>query len=345
MERITLGKTGLTAHRLGFGGIPIQRATEEQAVATVARFLETGLDFVDTSRAYTTSERRIGLAVRQTGIRPIIASKSHTLDGEGARADLATSLSELDVDFIDLYQCHFVKDMAAYEQAVGPGGALEAFKEARAEGLIGHIGLTSHNLDVLARVVEEELFETIMVCYGILEPKAGEEIIPRALEKGIGVMTMKPLGGGWLDDPNLGIKFNLSRPGVMVLAGMEHPDLVDQNFGIYEQGEWALSPAEQEAVAAIQQEFDKKFCRRCDYCQPCPQEIPIQVMMGLPSMYKRMGIETLLEEGRQTALANAENCTECGECMTRCPYELPIPDLVKERLDWAKNMIAEHSRS
>src|SRR5665811_319070 len=101
MERIVLGRTGLEVFRLGFGGIPIQRVSEAEAVQTVSHAIERGVDFIDTSRAYTTSERRIGLALKQTDTRVIVASKSHAKTAVAVRADLETSLRELGRDYID----------------------------------------------------------------------------------------------------------------------------------------------------------------------------------------------------------------------------------------------------
>ncbi len=259
MERMLLGRTGLEVYRLGLGGIPIQRVSEVEAVETVRHALERGVDFIDTSRIYTTSERRIGLALRQAGIQPgrpggaeggptdrgvdapagrrvVLASKSPAPTAEGARADLETSLRELQVDYIDLYQCHFVVNEAAYQTVIGPGGALEALRAARDEGLIGHVGITSHSLDVLERAVDDGLFDTIMVCFGLLEPAAGERVIPKAVAKDIGVLAMKPFSGGVVDDARLAIKFSLSEPGVLVLAGVERPDLFDENWRVFAEG-------------------------------------------------------------------------------------------------------------
>ena len=379
--RIVLGRTGLEVRRLGFGGIPIQRVSEAEAVAMVRYVVEHGCEFIDTSRAYSTSERRIGLALKEAGIgrrapgachraadfcpgapganssgavgstepggpsgsghpaarRLVIASKSHARTADAMRADLETSLRELQLDYIDIYKCHFVPTHADYEKVTGPGGALEALLQARDEGLIGHLGISSHNLEVLDRSLDEGLFDVLMVCFGILEPKAKERIIPKARERNVGVLAMKPFSGGVVDNARLALKYALAEPGVLVLAGLEHPDLFDENWRIFQEaarGGGALTAPEQAQIAEIQQTYDKVFCRRCDYCQPCAENIPIQTVLGVRSMAKRMG-KGLLENGPfWPAVQRARNCTECGECVTRCPYDLPIPDLMRENLAW-----------
>ncbi len=343
MERMVLGRTGLEVQRLGFGGIPIQRVSEAEAVATVRRAVERGIDFIDTSRAYSTSERRIGLALREmdgaasVGRRVVLASKSHARTADAVRADLETSLQNLGRDYIDIYKCHFVASYADYQRVTGSGGALEALLKARDEGLIGHIGITSHNLEVLSRSLDDDLFDVIMVCFSFLEPQARETIIPKALEKNVGVLAMKPFSGGVIEDSRLALKYTLAEPGVLVLAGVESPDLVDANWNVLEEVSYqgvALTEEENARIADLQRMYDKVFCRRCDYCQPCTENIPIQSVLGVRSMVKRMGMDLFKKGPFLAGIERARNCAECGECATRCPYDLPIPDLIKENLRW-----------
>jgi len=341
VKRIVLGRTGLEAWRLGFGGIPIQRVDEKQAVETVLHAVEKGVDFLDTSRAYSTSETSIGKALRQTDKKVILATKSHNRTADGILKDVEISLKELQTGYIDLYQCHFVADEEEYKRVISPGGALEGLLKARQQGLIGHIGLTSHSLDLLERVIEDGLFETIMTCFSFLEPAAREKVIPKALAKNIGVIAMKPFSGGVIDDPGLALKYVLSYPGILVIAGVEHRDLVDQNWRVF-QGTYDLSEGERQELAKTSKEYDKVFCRRCNYCQPCSEDIPIQFVLGVRSIFKRMGAQSLTGPLLKNALDKARNCTECGDCMTRCPYDLPIPDLIKGCLRWADEQLAKH---
>ena len=183
MKRVTIGKTGLEVNRLGFGGIPIQTVDEDQAIGTVLHAIERGIDFIDTSRMYTTSERRIGKALQKTDKKVVLASKSVQRTEDGIRQDLNTSMQELQSGYIDIYQCHFINDDETYEKVISSEGALEGLKKAKQEGLIGHIGISSHSLDMLDRVLDDGLFETIMVCYSFLEPAAMDKIIPKAIEK------------------------------------------------------------------------------------------------------------------------------------------------------------------
>jgi predicted aldo/keto reductase-like oxidoreductase len=338
MERMVIGRTGLEVHRLGFGGIPIQRVSETQAVETVLQAVQLGVDFIDTSRAYTTSERRIGLALKQTDRKVILASKSLSRRCDAVRMDLETSLKELQRDYIDLYQCHFVRDEADYRNVTAPGGALEALNKAREEGLIGHIGISSHSLDILDHSLDDGFFDTIMVCFSFLEPLAAEKIIPKAREKNIGVIAMKPFSGGFIESARLALKYALSQPGILVIAGVEQKDLIDENWKVFQE-EQGLTEKEKKEIEETQKCYEKVFCRRCDYCQPCTEEIPIQMILGIRSVVKRMGKGILLKGYNREGIEKARKCTECGVCTTRCPYELPIPELIKKNLCWADEQI------
>jgi predicted aldo/keto reductase-like oxidoreductase len=279
------------------------------------------------------------LALKQTDKKVILASKSPNKTAEGVRADLETSLKELQRDYIDLYQCHFVKDEAEYRKVISPGGAFEGLRKAKEEGLIGHIGVTSHSLDVLSLSIESGLFETVMVCFSFLEPLARERIIPKALDKKVGVIAMKPFSGGVIESASLALKYVFSQPGVLVIAGVEHPDLFDENWAIFQKGE-KLTAGEFKEIEKIQKAYENAFCRRCDYCQPCPEAIPIQAILGIRSMVKRMGKQILREGSRhREPIDKARNCAGCQECQNRCPYQLAIPDLIQQNLRWVDEQL------
>jgi len=333
MKRIVIGKTGLEVNRLGFGGIPIQRVEEDQAIDTVLHAVEKGVDFIDTSRAYTTSEQRIGIALQQTDKKVILASKSYARTSEGIQADLEASLKELQTDHIDIYQCHYVKGDREYDQVISPGGALEGLVKSKQEGLIGHIGLSSHSLDLFDRVLDDGFFDTIMVCFSFLEPEAQEKIIPKAIEKNVGVIGMKPFSGGVIENSRLALKYVLAQQGIVVIPGVEHKDLFDENWGIF-QGSHELDAVERNEIEEIRKSYEKSFCRRCDYCQPCTEDIPIQLVLGLRSTVKRLGKDGLRKSQFWELVTKARECSECGECESRCPYQLPIPDLIKQNLQW-----------
>ncbi|MDM7996589.1 MAG: aldo/keto reductase [Acidobacteriota bacterium] len=338
MKRMVLGKTGIEAARLAFGGIPIQRLSEREAIEIVVYSLEKGMDFIDTSRMYTTSETRIGKALKETSRKAAVATKSFGRSADAIRKDVDISLKELQLDYIDIYQCHGISSPEEYKRVTAPGGALEGLIQAKEQGLIGHIGITSHSLDLLEKIVDDGLFETIMVCFSFLEPAAKDKVIPKARAKGIGILAMKPFSGGVIEAPEAALKWVLSYPDILVLAGVEYKNLIDQNWRVFE-GSWELNAEEDRRIREICAEYDKKFCRRCDYCLPCPAEVPIQFVLGARSILKRMGSGAMKTPMFANMLEKAAQCTVCGDCMSRCPYNLPIPDMIKDNLAWMKEAV------
>lgn len=342
-RRIVLGKTGLEVNRLGLGGIPIQRVDEKVAVQTVRHAVECGVDFVDTARAYTTSEEVIGKALVQISKRVVIATKSHARTADGIRKDIDISLKNLRREHIDIYQCHYVKDEEDYKKIVGRGGALGGMHKARDEGLIGHIGFSTHSLDLADRILDDDVFETAMVCFSFLEPQARKKVIPKAISKNVAVFTMKPFSGGAIDNARLALKYVLSQSGIVPIPGVESQELFDENWAVFT-GDYQLTAAEREAIDDIRNRYDKSFCRRCDYCQPCTEDIPIQIVLGIRYAVKRFGDGFLSTDWGKDAVNRARKCTECGECMTRCPYELPIPELMMANLKWVDEKFRKDNR-
>ena len=332
MDKVRLGRTKLRVTRLGWGSIPIQRVSEEEAVAVVKAVVEMGVDLLDTARGYTTSEARIGLAL-QSLQRPVILSSKSPVRTNKIYDEVHISLKNLRVKKIHIYHLHNVSKMEDYEKVMGSGGAYEGLEKAQKEGLIEHIGLTSHSLDVLERVLRDDRFPVIMTCYSFLEPEAARRIFPLAIAKDVGILVMKPFSGGVIEKAGPALKYVLANPNIVPIPGSENVEKVRENWRIFLEGT-ILTEEEQAYIKALQEQMRQQFCRRCDYCQPCSQEISIQMMMGLKSVVKRFGAGADAPAWIQGVVNKARNCTECGECLPRCPYQLPIPELIKKNLEF-----------
>jgi len=333
VEKVRLGRTNLEVTRLGWGSIPIQRISEDEAVGLVKAVIEMGIDLLDTARGYSTSELRIGLALKQAKRRPVLSTKSFERTAR-IYEDVLESLKTLGVGRIDIYHLHDVSSMADYEKVTAGEGAYVGLTRARREGLIDHIGLSSHNLDVLERVVSDGLFDVVMTCYSFLEPDAASRIFPRAKAKDIGVMAMKPFSGGVIEHAGTALRYALSAPDVVPIPGSETVRKARENWDVFASGDYSLTEEDGSRIEAVKREFSRQFCRRCDYCQPCTQEIPIQVVLGMKTIIKRLGEHSREAGWVRGIVEKARECTECGECLPRCPYHLPIPDLIKENLGY-----------
>ncbi len=332
MEKIRLGRTNLIVTKLGWGGIPIQRVGEREAVSVIQAVIEMGIDLLDTARAYTNSEHRVGLALQKTD-RPVILSSKSLIRTAKIYNDVHESLKQMKVRKINIYHLHSVSSFEDYKRVMASGGAYEGLKRARDEGLIDHIGITSHNLNVLERAIEDGHFEVIMACYSFLEPEAAKKVFPLAKEKDVGVLAMKPFSGGVIEEAGPALRFVLSTANIVPIPGTETLEKARENWKIFTEG-YSLVKEDKERIEAVKKEFDRKFCRRCDYCQPCTEKINIQFAVGLKSIIKRFGSNAQELGWIKDLIEKARNCSECGECLPRCPYQLPIPDMIKENLAW-----------
>jgi len=333
MEKIRLGKTDMMVSKLGFGGIPIQRVTEDEAVAVVRKCMELGITFIDTANAYTTSEGRIGKAIAGRREEVILATKSGARDGGGMKGHLKLSLEQLGVEYIDLYQFHGVSDSRSLEMVLAPGGPMEMAQEAKKAGTIKHIGITSHSMDIAKEAVKTDRFETIMFPFNFITCEAADELIPLCREHNVGFIAMKPMAGGLLENATIAFKYLFQFPDIVPIPGIEKPHEIEEIVQILG-GPREMTGAEKQEMQRLIDELGTRFCRRCDYCQPCPEEIPISMVMNSTSFAKRLPPERFFTGRLTENMDRAANCTECGDCEERCPYELPIREIIAERVKW-----------
>ena len=327
MEYRILGKSGLKVSRMGFGGIPIQRIDAAGTKVLIHNLLENGVNYIDTARGYTVSEEYLGEAL--DGIRDnfILATKSMARTKEAMHQDIDISLKNLRTDYIDLYQIHN-PDKAQLEQVIAPGGALEALLEAKAAGKIGHIGITLHYAELFERVLNFDWVETIMFPYSIVETQ-GEALIRQCAEKNIGFICMKPLAGGAIDDATVALRFVMSNPAVsVVIPGMAAQEEIRENLDAVNN---TLPLTEEEICKAekIRNSLGTQFCRRCNYCAPCTVGISIPNVFLIEGYYSRYNLKDWAVFRYNNLKKKVEDCIGCGVCETRCPYHLPIREMLK----------------
>ncbi len=323
MEKRVLGKTGLKITAIGFGGIPIQRVDQEQVIQIVDTLETAGINFIDTARGYTVSEVFLGNALHGRRDRFILATKSMAKDYAAMKADIELSLKNLQTDYIDLYQLHLVKDKADYDFIMGENGAYKALVEAKADGKIGHIGITAHSADFLLEVVDTMPFDTLQFPYNLVE-RQGEPIFEKAAQRNIGIICMKPIAGGAIQNGQLSLKFILQNKNVsVVIPGMEKTEEVDKNLAVLGQ-DYRFSREENKAAEQIIEALGGNFCRRCGYCAPCEAGINIPAMFMAEGYYTRYNMTGYATTYYKKQPITASACIKCGKCLSRCPYDLPI---------------------
>lgn len=324
-----LGRTGLKVSVIGFGGIPVQRISRAESAAVVDRALDLGINFFDTARGYTDSEAKLGAVLGRRREEAVIATKSMARTAEGMAADIRKSLDTMGVDYIDLYQLHNVKDRQAFDRAFGPGGALEALKQAKKEGLVKHIGITGHIKDFLLEALHAGEMETVQFPFNAVETAGADELFDLAGKTGAGVIVMKPLAGGALKDTGAALRYILEHPVSTMIPGMDAPEQVEQNAAVGTALR-TLTDIERKALEEEAARLGSTFCRRCEYCQPCPQGVDIPMVFLLDGYFTRYELQDWARERYRAMKTTAGDCVECGECEDKCPYNLPIRGMLSE---------------
>lgn len=317
---------------IGFGGIPIQRCSESEAITVLRAALDTGVNFIDSARGYTDSETKIGLAIKgYPRDKYYLASKTMDRTAEGFLADIAKSRANFGVETIDLYQFHNVKDEASLAKILAPGGAMEGAEKALKRGWIRAIGITGHVLPVLEKALATGRFSTCQFPFNAVENQALERLLPACREQNVGVIVMKPLAGGALGPrwAEKALRFFVDFPVSVIIPGMDSEAQVKMNCRIAREAKPLTADEKMELFQACQ-ELGQQFCRRCEYCLPCPQKINIPVVFLLDGYWSRYHLQDWAIERYKTMQVGAGACVECGQCEQRCPYNLPIREMLKE---------------
>ncbi|MFZ7102519.1 MAG: aldo/keto reductase [Peptococcaceae bacterium] len=341
MKYRQLGATGLTISEVGFGCIPIIRLSANDAADVLKYAFDRGINFFDTANAYHDSEEKIGQALREYRTKIVLATKTGRRDAAGALEHLENSLRMLQTDYLDLYQFHQVSKKEDWEAITAPGGAMETVLRAKKQGKIRHIGITSHSYTMALQLIKTGLFATIMFPFSFIEDSAVGEMLTLTREQGMGFLAMKPFGGGVIDNAALTFKFLREYSETIPIPGFDSRQYIDEVLAIYAKPN-IVSEADKASMEKYRQELGTQFCRRCEYCQPCPSGVMITPAMGYPIVAKRMSPSVSVRFS-QKAMESVTQCSRCGGCITRCPYELPIPDILQrnyqmyhEHLEWAE---------
>ena len=323
-----LGNTGMTVSELGFGGIPILRLESGEAEKIVRHAFDRGINFFDTAYAYRDSEEKIGRAFAGRRDKVIIATKTMRRDGAGALEQLEQSLQRLQTDYIDLYQLHQVAQESVWQTISAPGGALEVLQKAKVAGKIRFLGVTSHSRPMAIKLIQTGLFSTVQFPFNFIEVDAAGDLHPEARRLGLGILVMKPFAGGVIDNATVAFKYLRQFPDAIPLPGFDSVAAVDEVVSFYEMSN-QVSDEDEALMTTYRRELGQQFCRRCEYCQPCPQGVMITPAMGYQVVARRMSPAVSIEFSR-AAMETVPQCIECGICIQRCPYDLPIPTMLKK---------------
>lgn len=331
MEKRRLGRTGFEVSVIGFGGIPIQQKTREEARDLIKLAYENGINFIDTARGYTVSEDYIGYSLKNLGIKDMyVATKTMARTYQEAKKDFEISYKNLGLDVIDLYQFHNLSTKEDYDIVMGQGGAMEFSKEVQKKGYIREIGITSHSADLMDLALDGEDFATMQFPLNVVESQ-GLALVEKAYKKDIGTIAMKPIAGGVLmNHGSQALRYILENEGLsLAIPGMASEEEILTNTGVGNNFT-SLTEDERKGLLEVAGTLGENFCRRCNYCQPCPAGINISGMFTIDLYNTTYGLHDWAKARYDANEVKPSACIDCGVCESRCPYDLPIRKKLKE---------------
>ena len=336
MTTVTLGSTKITVNKNGFGALPIQRISTEDAVYLVRKAFHAGITFFDTARMYSDSEVKLGEALNGIRDQVYIATKTGATDAEGFWKDLETSLTNLRTDHIDIYQFH---NPAFCPKPGGADGLYDAALEAKRQGKIRHIGITNHRLGVAQEAIDSGLYETLQFPFCYISGEQELSLVKQCQEKNMGFIAMKALSGGLITDASLAYAFQSQFDNVLPIWGVQREKELD-DFISFIDNPPEMTPERQAAIDRDREELCGEFCRGCGYCMPCPVGIEINNSARMSLMLRRAPSKAWLTEEWQEKMKRIEQCLHCGKCKQHCPYGLDTPKLLEKNYEDYKKVLS-----
>ncbi len=334
MQTVRLGRTGIVVNKNGFGALPIQRVGMDDAVKILRRAYEGGINYFDTARFYTDSEEKLGVALADVRDNIIISTKTMQKTPEGFFSELDTSLSLLKTDYVDIYQFH----NPPFCPKPGDGtGLYEAMLKAKADGKIRHIGITAHKIEVAFEAVRSGLYDTVQYPFSYLASDKERELVLLCEECDVGFICMKALAGGLITRADAAYAY-LAQFAVAPIWGIQRMSELEE-FLQFNDNPPVMNDELSELIERERRELMGDFCRGCAYCMPCPMGIEINNAARMSLMIRRAPKEAQLTEKNRAMMEKINDCINCGQCKSRCPYGLDTPELLRKNLEDYKTFL------
>ena len=339
MQKMRLGKTNLMVSRVGFGALPIQRIGMEDAKSILTKAYDSGINFYDTARGYTDSEEKVGYALSDVRKNIIIATKTHGKDKKTVQDHLITSLRNLKTDYIDIYQLH---NPTQLPDPNDPDSSYSAVLEAKQKGLIRYVGITNHKLDKAMEAVKSGLYDTVQFPLNSLSSDKDLCLVEECKKHDVGFIAMKAMSGGLITNAASTFSFLWQFENVVPIWGIQEKHELDE-FLALEKAPPSLDKNMLKIIEKDRAELAGSFCRGCGYCMPCPVGIPINTAARISLFLKRAPFKNYLTDDFKETMQLVNQCMECGQCKSKCPYELDTPNLLKSELEKYMDFYNKHS--
>ena len=335
-QQVTLGRTGIISPKNAFGALPIQRVDREYAAMLLRKAFDTGFRFFDTARAYTDSEEKIGYALGDVRHHIYIASKSFANTADDFWTHLESSLKSLRTDYIDIYQFH---NPDFCPKPGDESGLYDAALKAKDQGKLRYIGITNHRLSVAEEAVRSGLYDTLQFPFNYLASPRDIALVEKCREMNMGFIAMKALSGGLINKSGAAYAWLSQYEHALPIWGIQRESELDEFIGYFDSPPVMDGPTVN-IIEKDRQELAGNFCRSCGYCMPCPNGIQIYNCARMSQLIRRAPSKAWLGDYWREAMLNIENCVECGQCESKCPYNLNTINLLKANLADYKDILA-----
>jgi predicted aldo/keto reductase-like oxidoreductase len=354
------GSTGKQVSAVSFGGMRFADFNDIDGMASVVKHAyDKGINYFDTAPGYGggKSEEIMGAAFREMDRGTFyVSTKSMKADGDEMRQELEQSMTRMGVDAVDFFHIWCIVTLDMWQERID-GGAVAAALKAKEEGIIKHVVVSSHLPgDQLGQVLREGPFEGVLLGYCAANFPYREPAVQLASERGMGVMTMNPLGGGlipanpekfdFIRGPHdetvveAAIRFNVSNPNITsAVVGFSNIAQVDQAVAAVENFE-PYPAAHVDAIRGKVMDAFNGLCTGCGYCLPCPNDIDTAKLMDV---YNIAILSDSFESAKGrlnfhwfNSAGNPEACSLCGLCESRCTQHLPIRNRLQELVEQFK---------
>ncbi len=337
MKKILLGKTGLEVTKTAFGVLPLQRVEMDQATKILYKAYESGINFFDTARVYSDSEEKVGKALSGVRDKVIIATKTHARDVKTLWEHLGTSLEMLKTDYIDIYQFHNPENVFVPNDGTG---MYEAMLEAKAKGMIRHIGITNHRQKTAIQAIESGLYETLQYPFSYISSEDDVDIYNKCVDAGMGFIAMKALCGGLLTNTEAIFAFFSEMEHAVPIYGIQKESELD-DFLEQSKNQPEMDKRLIDAIESDKENLQGNFCRGCGYCLPCPADIKLNNVARMKFLLRRAVWQNFVTPEWQKEMRKVHDCIDCGACKTRCPYGIDTPELIKDMLKDYEEFLVE----
>jgi uncharacterized protein len=341
MDKIKLGRTNLMVSRSGFGALPIQRVSFEDAQKILRKAYDNGINFFDTARGYSDSEEKIGYSLSDVRNNIILATKSPAKDKKTLLEHIHTSLKSLKTDYIDILQLH---NPAILPDPEDEEGLYAGLLEAKEKGLVRFIGITNHKIKNAMDAAASGLYDTVQFPLSSLSAETDLELIEECRKNNVGLIAMKALSGGLITNASSTFAFLRQFDNLVPIWGIQKETELDEFISL-EKNPPLLDEAMWSIINKDRAELAGDFCRGCGYCLPCPAGIEIPTAARITLLLGRSPYGRFLEDTFKENMHSINNCIECGHCKNHCPYKLDTPNLLKRELKNYNDFYAEHKKA